>query len=210
MDFEGTEAAEPILKALNYLKSIDWKGRKGRKSLDDAPISAISRGWQRLAVTAVNDNGKVESVDRKTFALGVLEALQYALKRRDVYVSLSERYADPRANLLSGEEWEAARPGVLRALELPADPEEYLGELGESLDTAYRRTAENLPDNADVSVGSVGPKAGGKDALDISRLDELEEPDSLFQPRRGERPPCSGTIQECVRRVCGRGLQRRP
>lgn len=115
IDFRGTEAAEPILGALRYLGSIDWRGRK---SVDDAPLSVVSRGWQRLAA---DGNGKV---DRKAFALGVLESLQDALKRRDVFVSPSERYADPRAKLLSGEGWEAARPGVLRALGLPSAAEE--------------------------------------------------------------------------------------
>lgn len=169
IDFQGTEAAEPVLEALDYLKGIDWKGRK---SVDNAPVSVVSKGWQRLAV---DDNGKV---DRKAFSLGVLEALQDALKRRDIYVSPSGRYADPRAKLLSGEAWKAARPGVLRALELPNSPGEYLQEVGERLDAAYRRTADNLPDNTDVSID---PKAKGGDALDISRLDELEEPASLVE-----------------------------
>ena len=171
LDFQGTEAAEPLLAALGYLKNIDWKGRK---SVDDAPMSVVSKGWQRLAV---DKSGKV---DRKAFALGVLEVLQDALKRRDIYVAPSERYADPRAKLLSGEAWEAARPGVLRALELPASAEEYLDELGERLDTAYRRTADNLPDNADITINR---DAKGKDSLDISRLDELEEPASLIDLR---------------------------
>ena len=139
INFQGTEAAEPLLEALDYLKNIDWKGRK---SVDDAPMSVVSKGWQRLTVDDGKPNGKV---DRKAYSLRVLEALQDALKRRDVYVSPSERYADPRAKLLSGEAWEAAKPGVLRALELPASPEEYLEELNERLDTAYRRTADNLP-----------------------------------------------------------------
>ena len=143
IDFQGTEAAEPLLEALQYLRGIDWKSRK---SVDDAPISVMSKGWQRLAT---DDNGSANGkpsgkpsgkVDCKAFALGVLEALQEALKRRDIYVSPSERYSDPRAKLLSGEAWEAARPTVLRALELPTSPEEYLEELGERLDTAYRRT----------------------------------------------------------------------
>ena len=35
---------------------------------------------------------------------------------REVFVEPSERWSDPRAKLLSGAAWEAARPGVLRAL----------------------------------------------------------------------------------------------
>lgn len=143
----------------------------------------VSKGWTRLAA---GNNGKP---DRKAFALGVLETLHDGLKRRDVYVSPSERWADPRAKLLAGEVWETARPGILRALELPASAEDYLQGLGERLDTAYRRTAENLPDNADLSVD---PKANDKDALDISRLDALEEPDSLV----GLRKTLSATLPQ--------------
>lgn len=172
IDFQGTDAAEPVLQALRYLKAVDWKGRA---SIEDAPLSVVSKGWRRLAA---GDNGKP---DRKAFALGVLETLHDGLKRRDVYVSPSERWADPRAKLLAGEAWKTARPGVLRALELPASAEDYLQGLGERLEEAYRRTAENLPDNTDVSVD---PKANDKDALDISRLDELEEPDSLVELRK--------------------------
>ena len=173
--FQGTDAALPLLEALDYLKGIDWKYRK---STEDAPISVVSKGWQRLAVDEDGQpNGKV---DRKAFALGVLKALQDALKRRDVYVSPSERYANPRSKLLSGEAWESVRPGVLRALELPVSPEEYVRELGVRLNEAYRRTEDNLSSNAEVTVD---PKAKDKDALDISRLDELEEPTSLVELR---------------------------
>ncbi len=171
MEFQGTQAAEPISEALDYLKGIDWKSRR---SVDDAPMSVMSKGWQRLVI---DESGKV---DRKAYSLRMLETLQDALKRRDVYVYPSERYADPRAKLLSGEAWEAARPGVLRALELPTSPEEYLQEFGERLDKAYRRTAHNLPENADITINR---DAKGKDSLDISRLDELEEPASLIELR---------------------------
>lgn len=174
IEFGGTESAHPLLEALQYLRDIDWKSRR---SVDDAPVSVTSRGWQRLAV---DGDGEVYKVDRKAFALGVLEALQDALKRRDVYVHPSERYSDPRAKLLSGEAWESARPGVLRVLGLPEGPGEYLEDLGERLEEAYHRTAENLPDNADVTIHR---EAKGRDSLDISRLDELEEPASLIELR---------------------------
>lgn len=175
IDFHGTEAARPILEALDYLKTINWSGRA---SVDDAPLSAVEKGWEPLVVSGDGKpNGKV---DRKAFALAVLETLSKALRRRDVYVFPSERWADPRAKLLSGEEWESARPGVLRALGLPETPEEYLRDAGERLDEAYRRTAENLPRNADVRIVQ---GARGRDTLDISNLDELEEPDSLIALR---------------------------
>lgn len=112
IDFRGAEAAEPVLDALRFLRAHDWKGRAG---MDDAPLEVLDKGWHNLAV---DEDGKV---DRKAYSLGVLEALQDALRRRDVYVVPSERWADPRAKLLSGEAWEAARPGVQRALGLSGE-----------------------------------------------------------------------------------------
>jgi TnpA family transposase len=112
-------------------------------------------------------------VDHKAYALGTLEALHEAMRGREVFVQPSERWSDPRAKLLSGSAWEAARPGVLRALGLSSDPEGYLSEARKRLDEAYRRVAEGLPDNAAVDVGAEGV------SLDIARLDRLEEPASL-------------------------------
>ncbi len=71
----------------------------------------------------------------------ILACLQTALKRRDIFVSPSWRYADPRANLLSGAEWEAVKPIIIcRALELhtrltieAAKQRRYLGDLLEEL-----------------------------------------------------------------------------
>ena len=46
----------------------------------------------------------------------VLHQLYAALRRRDVFVSPSWRYGDPRAGLLSGSDWEATRPIIWRTL----------------------------------------------------------------------------------------------
>lgn len=179
VEFQGTETAFSVLEALQYLRNSGWKGRY---LSEDAPLAAISRGWEGMLRDGNADGsgtakGKIE---RKAYSLGVVEALQDSLKRRDVYVAPSERWADPRAKLLSGEDWEAARPQVLRTLELPADPAEYVKGLEERLDEAYRRTADNAPHNAALQVVL---NARGFEALDITRLDRLEEPDSLVELR---------------------------
>ncbi len=105
------------------------------------------------------------------------------MKSREVFVEPSERWSDPRAKLLSGDEWEAARPGILHALDLSSSPEEYLNKAEDHLDEAYRQTAENLPRNAAVSIDPA-KTAQGSDALDISNLDKLEEPESLERLRK--------------------------
>jgi hypothetical protein len=52
-----------------------------------------------------------------------------ALRRREVFVVNSERYSDPRAELLRGQAWEAARGSVARALERSLYPAIELGQL---------------------------------------------------------------------------------
>lgn len=145
-------------------------------------LAAVGKGWEHMLRDGdTNGNGTPNAkIERKTYSLGVVEALQDNLKRRDIYVAPSERWADPRAKLLSGDEWEAACPQVLRTLELPPDPREYIEDLGRRLDRAYRRTADNAPQNAALRV-VLGTR--GSEALDIASLDKLEEPDSLIEMR---------------------------
>ena len=184
VEFRGTETAPSVLEALQFLRRSKWKGRY---LPEDAPLGAIGKGWEGMLRdgTASGDtdgNGNPSArIERKTYSLGVVEALQDNLKRRDIYVAPSERWADPRAKLLSGDEWEAARSQVLRTLELPPDPREYIEDLGWRLDGSYRRTAENAPHNAALQVVLT---ARGSEALDIANLDRLEEPDSLVELRK--------------------------
>lgn len=78
--------------------------------------------------------------------------MRNAIRRRDLYAAPSLRYADPRLGLLTGPAWEAARPAICRTLGLSTDAGAEIGRLSERLDTAYRTTAANLPENASVRV----------------------------------------------------------
>ena len=184
VEFQGTETASSVLEAVEYLRRSGWKGRY---LPEDAPLAAVGKGWEGMlrdgaADGDTNGNGTPNAkIERKTYSLGVVEALQDNLKRRDIYVAPSERWADPRAKLLSGDEWEVARPQVLRTLELPSEPREYIEDLGWRLDGAYRRTADNAPHNAALRVVL---NSRGSEALDIANLDKLEEPDSLVELRK--------------------------
>jgi hypothetical protein len=73
-----------------------------------------------------------------------LEGPRDALRRRDVYVTPSERYADARASLLSDAAWNASREDTQRSLSLPAQPGPFLQQLGGELDAAYQRTRDGL------------------------------------------------------------------
>ena len=111
--------------------------------------------------------------------LCVLDQLREALRRRDVFVTPSWRYADPRRNLLAGAEWEAARPIMCRTLGYSPRPEPILAALSDELDQTYRAVAARLPNNPAVRFERID----GKDELIVSPLDKVEEPASLVALR---------------------------
>jgi len=164
IQFDANPAAEPLVQALQWLQ---------QKPGHDPPTAIVSKAWQRHVM---KDGGKVNAT---AYAFCALDKLRGALRRRDVFVSPSWRYADPRAGLLAGAEWEAARPIVCRSLSLTAQPEAMLATLTCELDETYRRVAARLPENDAVRFETVGDKT----ELVLSPLEALEEPPSLVALR---------------------------
>lgn len=72
--------------------------------------------------------------------------LRTALRRRDVFVAPSWRYADPRIGLLDGAEWLSARPIICRSLGLTVDAKTTLDALSAELDATWYAVAARLPD----------------------------------------------------------------
>jgi hypothetical protein len=105
--------------------------------------------------------------------------LRTAIRRRDVFVSPSWRYADPRFGLLTGGEWDTARPIICRTLGFTSDPAPVLSALAQELDQTYRSVAARLPNNSAVRFETVD----GRKELVLSPFDKLEEPPSLLALR---------------------------
>jgi TnpA family transposase len=134
-------------------------------------MEIVSGAWKRRIL----GNGK--EPDWRSYTLCILECLQDSLRRRDVFVSTSERWGDPRAKLLRGAEWEEARPSLCRVLNRDPDPKPEIAHLTEALDAAYRTTAANLPQNTAVQLDPGG-------GFTLSHLDKLPEPTSLERLRQ--------------------------
>jgi TnpA family transposase len=170
IDFNAAPAGAPVVKALDFLRTVD--GTK-KQTLKDAPVGVVAKAWRRLVFD------KDGQVNRRGYTLCVMDQLRDALRRRDVYVDASDRWGDPRTKLLQGMEWEANRIQVCRSLGHPANPDEALKGLTKQLDAAYRQTAERLGKNGAVRV----EHQNGKLALTITNLDKLDEPQSLITLR---------------------------
>lgn len=164
LKFEANPSAYPLLQALQWLHD---------KPDHDPPTSLVNKAWQRHVV---QEDG---SLDITAFTFCVLDKLRMAIRRRDVFVSPSWRYADPRAGLLADTEWHAARPMICRSLNLSAQAEHTLGNLVAELDATYQRVSARLPENKAVRFETIA----GKVELVLRPLDELIEPPSLIALR---------------------------
>jgi TnpA family transposase len=167
IQFEGNADGEPLIAALNWLK-IQMIHRDPNIK---APSDIIKHAWK------ANIYGKrEEDFNLHAYVFCVLDCLQSALKRRDVFISPSWRYSDPRAHLLSGAEWETCKPMVCRALNLSYFPSESMNALVHELDQTYKAVASRFVDNANVRIES------GK--LKLTPIDKIEEPLSLIELRK--------------------------
>ena len=168
--FAGTPAGQPVLEAVRFLAEIE---QRRAPDLSAAPLGVVTPAWRRRVI------GPGHAIDRRSYTLCVLEQAHAALRRRDRFVAPSARWGDPRAKLLAGAAWVATRPQILRMLGRAPDAQAELAALGEQLDTAYRRVAARLPDNAAVRV----ERGADRDHLVLTGLDRLAEPASLIALR---------------------------
>ena len=167
--FGANVAGEPVIAAFDWLRANMARKKPG----NDAPREVVRKPWQRYVL---REDG---AVDFHAYTFCVLDELHTALRRRDVFVAPSWRYADPRAGLLDGAEWEATRPIICRTLGLSAHPEPTLTAMINELDHTYRAVVSRLPDNPAVRFEKVGDKL----ELVLSPFDKLDEPASLIALR---------------------------
>ena len=117
-----------------------------------------------------------------------------------MFVTRSGRFTDPRAQLLSGPAWTAARPEICAGLSLEPDPQQALERLGAQLDGAYRQTAERLPENVALQIAELA----GADRPDLSKLEALDEPEQLSTLRATTTAmlPARVAFSEVLLEVC--------
>ncbi|MEV4164928.1 hypothetical protein AB0J34_32625 [Nonomuraea dietziae] len=101
----------------------------------------------------------------------MLERLMRALTIRDVFASPSLRWADPRAHLLAGAQWEAIAEDVPASLSLTDPVREHLNDKVLALDTASKQMAARLEEaGEDALVSVVTQPGGGRARLSVEKL----------------------------------------
>ena len=129
-----------MLQALDFLRQSE---SLRHPDMHQAPLEFVPGAWRRVVVPP-----RQTAVDRRAYTLCAMERLQDSLRRRDVCVARSERWGDPRLQLLHGEQWETIRPQVCRALGRHERFEPELQTLTQQLDAASQNTAATFPTNA--------------------------------------------------------------
>lgn len=170
LHFGATPAGKEVVAGLNWLE----RNLTCKKPIEEAPQAFIGKAWKKYVFL---EDG---SLNRRAYVFCALDELRTALRRRDVFVSPSWRYADPRIGLLNGDEWLAARPLVCRSLGLTIDAATTLEVMTTELDATWRAVESRLDDNAAIKLSQT-PE--GKTELVLGSLDKLEEPESLKKLR---------------------------
>jgi hypothetical protein len=114
--FEGTAAGRPVLDALAFLRQVEGQRKP---DLSDTPRGVVTRARRSLVRDADN------RVVRHDYTLCVLDRLRDGLRRHDLFVTPSERWADSRAKRF-GAPSRAQRKGLDL---MPASPRKRGGYL---------------------------------------------------------------------------------
>ena len=175
----AAQGGRKILAAVRTLPRLARrKGVSKSPPVKDIDADLVPRSWK--PVVFANPALPAGAVDRDAYVVCVLEQLHRALLRRDVYATPSNRWADPRARLLDGPQWEAVAPDVLAGLSLDMPVEEHLAELTRGLDAAWRQMADRMAEaGPEAKVEVVVPPEGGRARLSVDKLGAVGEPESL-------------------------------
>ena len=182
-------ARSPLQARRRGQSVIDALTSSKRSKTEVSPHLPSPHGCGDASVASLRHASRWHRGSTRLYLLCV-RAIARGLSRRDVFVSPSVRYADPRLGLLQGAAWEAARPMICRSLGHPADAQEAVSLFRAQLDQTYRTVAANFPHNPAVRIES----CNGKDRLVLSPLDKLDEPPSLSALRAAIAAPASGLI----------------
>lgn len=168
VQFKANSAGKPALSAWEFLFKCETK--TGKDKYGGAPVDGMSACWQKVVL---RDD---DSIKPCPYTFWTIEKVVTGIKNFDIYLENSDKYSDPRSNLIPFEEWEGKKSKILNTLGWSPNAAESLNPLKEELNTTYQNTVKDWETNPDVRVEQVS----GKSKIVISNVDKLEEPKSLL------------------------------
>jgi hypothetical protein len=172
IEFKASAAGQHTLSAWKFLSDVESK--TGKNKFVGAPTEGISASWKRVVF---KNDGRISLC---AYTFWIIEKMLEGIKNYDIYLENSDRYNDPRSKLIQNAEWESVRSKVLKVLGWSVNTKKSLDPLKTSLDIAYKNAIKNWDANQSVRIDVVQ----GKEKIILSRLDKLDEPDSLLLLRK--------------------------
>ena len=181
LPLEAVPAGQELLTEVRRLPGLARRRVNARRLRpDEVNADLVPVAWQRAVYH--NRSLPAGAVARDAYVLCILEQLHRRLRVRDIFARPSSRWADPRAQLLGGAEWQAVRGDVLAGLGLDQPAEAHLAEATAALDAAWQLLARRLEEaGRDASVQVVPD--GDRVKLSVERLQAAGEPASLVALR---------------------------
>jgi hypothetical protein len=115
--------------------------------------------------------------DRSKYLVCLTQQLEKALKRGDVFVERSIKYADPRARLLEGDIWDEVKLEVHQALGLPLRAKDFLEKQTKTLDARLKAFSEGMTENPNVKLKLEGDEL----KITLSPLEKLPDNEVLTE-----------------------------
>lgn len=143
INFKASSAGKSILDQWHFLSESEL--RTGKDKFKNAPLEGITITWKKVVVK----NDKIQAC---AYTFWTIENMLNSIKNRDIYLENSEKYNDPKSQLISVEEWQKKSQDFASSSEWSLISIENMSFLKNELNTAYMRTSNNWNQNSYVRV----------------------------------------------------------
>jgi len=125
LDIDGARSAEPLLKAIRALRTLNDSGK--RTLPKNAPLSFARPKWRK----------RLKDAERQTWETAVLFSIRDAFRSGDIWLPVSQRYAKPTTDLMPVGDIDLSS-----SLAVPIDPAQWIEERKSLLSAAFRAASE--------------------------------------------------------------------
>ena len=121
IQFKANSAGKPALTAWEFLSECEKK--TGKDKYNGAPMDGMTEGWKKVVT---KDDGGIKPCP---YTFWVIEKMVTGIKNFDIYLENSDKYNDPRSNLIQPEEWENKKHKILNTLGWSSNAKESLNSV---------------------------------------------------------------------------------
>jgi TnpA family transposase len=185
LDFTGTSAARPVLRAIEALKRMDAEGR--RRLPADAPRDFLPDEWRQAIDAAKAHTAK------HLWELGLAKQMRKLLRSSDLSVPGSRQHKVWTSYLHTPAAWAERKASWFARLPASQNANTYL----DALEERYRTTLQTVLDGWETNEFAEIVTKDGKATLDLSKDEKLLLP-ATVEPLR---EPCWVSCPMCVWRM---------